>query len=51
MSCKHNNSMYTTVPPVMEEDTIFEGDDFNMDNDPYYEIIEEYRKMAAWGEY
>ena len=50
MSCKHNNSMYTTVPPVMEEDTIFE-DDFNMDNDPYYEIIEDYRKMAAWGEY
>ena len=50
MSCKHNNSMYTTIPPV-EEDTIFEGDDFNMDNDPYYEIIEDCRKMEMWGEY
>lgn len=50
MSCKYNNSMYTTVHPVVEEDTIFE-DDFFLDNDPYYEIIEDYRKMVAWGEY
>lgn len=49
MSCKYNNSMYTTVPPVVEEYTIF-NDDF-MDNDPYYEIIEDCRKMEMWGEY
>lgn len=45
------NELFAAIPPVEEENTIFEEDDFNMDNDPYYEIIEDCRKMEMWGEY